>query len=125
MASANGKGLYFYLADSGETHIVELDDKSLTLNIGGTAQLQPPGPATSEWWFKVSRAATEYGGRPRKIGVCFDTTAPGTLEVGPTYDVVVLSPAEFAAATIGSTVTYQGEQATVRRKTQESIYPGI
>lgn len=125
MASANGKGIYFYSADSGELHIVELDDVSLTLNISGTAQIQPSGPATSPFWAKVSRAATEYGLRPRKIGVCFDTTAPGTLEVGQTYDVVVLSPTEFNAATIGSTVTYQGESATVRTKTPESIYPGI
>lgn len=125
MASQNGKGLYFYTANSGEVHLVELDDVSLTLNISGTAQLQPSGPATSPFWAKVSRGATEYGLRPRKIGVCFDTTAPGTLEVGPTYEVVVLAASEFSAATIGSTVTYQGESATVRTKTAESIYPGI
>lgn len=125
MASANGKGIYFYEADSAEKHIVELDDVTLTLNISGTAQIQPAGPATSPFWAKVSRAGTEYGLRPRKIGVCFDTTAPATLEVGPTYQVTVLSPAEFNAATIGATVTYQGESATVRTKTPESIYPGI
>lgn len=125
MASANGKGIYNYVADSGEIHIVELDDKTLTLNISGTAQAQPAGPPTSPFWAKVSRGATEYGLRPRKVGVCFDTTAPGDLEVGPTYDVVVLSPAEFNAASIGGTVTYQGETATVRRKPAESIYPGI
>lgn len=125
MASAAGKGLYFYVADSGETHIVELDDVTLTLNISGTAVQQPSGPATSPFWAKVSRGATEYGLRPRKIGVCFDTTAPGTLEVGRTYDVVVLSPADYASATIGSTVTYQGQTATVRTKPIENIYPGI
>lgn len=125
MASANGKGLYFYLADSGEQHIVELDDKTLTLNISGTAQLQPAGPATSEFWAKVSRGATEYGLKPRTIGVCFTTTAPATLEVGTTYSVVVLDPGEFGAATIGSTVTYQGETAQIRTKSQENIYPGI
>ena len=123
MASANGKALYFYAADSADVHIVELDDVTLTLNISGTAQLQPSGPATSPFWAKVSRGATEYGLRPRKIGVCFTTTAPGTLEVGPTYDVVVLSPTEFNAATIGATVNYQGEDAVVRTKTAESIYP--
>ena len=125
MASQNGKGLYFYAADSGEIHIVELDDVTLTLNISGTAQFQPSGPATSPFWAKVSRGSTEYGLRPRKIGVCFDTTAPGTLEVGATYDVVVLADSEFNSATIGSTVTYQGESAVVRTKTAESIYPGI
>lgn len=125
MASANGKALYFYSADSAETHIVELDDVTLTLNISGTAQVQPSGPATSPFWAKVSRGATEYGLKPRWIGVCFTTTAPATLEVGKTYPVVVLSPTEFAAATIGSTVTYQGESAVVRGKTDESIYPGI
>lgn len=125
MASANGKALYFYAADSGEIHIVELDDKTLTLNISGTAQLQPAGPATSPFWAKVSRGATEYGLKPRMIGVCFTTTAPADLEVGVTYKVTVLSPAEYAAATIGATVTYQGETAIVRTKPSESIYPGI
>lgn len=125
MATAAGKGLYFYAADSGEIHIVELDDVTLTLNISGTDQLQPSGPATSPFWAKVSRASTEYGLRPRKIGVCFDTTAPADLEVGRTYQVTVLADSEFNAATIGSTVTYQGESATVRSKTVENIYPGI
>lgn len=125
MASANGSAIYFYVADSGETHIVRLLDETLTLNISGTAQQQPAGPATSPFWFQVSRGSTEYGGRPRKIGVCFETTAPGNLEVGPTYEVVVLSPTEFNAATIGATVTYQGESAVVVTKKPESIYPGI
>lgn len=125
MASANGKGIYNYVADSGEIHIVELDDRTLTLNISGTAQQQPAGPATSEFWAKVSRGATEYGLRPRKIGVCFTGTAPATLEAGVTYDVVVLSQTEYNAATIGGTVTYQGESAQIRTKTREDIYPGI
>ena len=125
MAGANGKDLYFYEADSGDKHIVELDDVTLTLNIGGTAQTQPAGPATSPFWAKVSKGKTEYGLSPRKIGVCFTGTAPGTLEAGPTYDVVVLSPSEYNSATIGSTVTYQGESAKVRTKTAENIYPGI
>jgi len=125
MASANGKGLYFYEADSGEIHVIELDDRTLTLNISGTAQIQPTGPATSPFWPKVSRGATEYGMKPRKIGVCFDTTAPATLEVGVTYLVTVLSVSEYNAATINGTVTYQGESATVRTKQAENIYPGI
>jgi hypothetical protein len=125
MASANGKSLYFYEADSGETHIVELDDVTLTLNISGTAQLQPAGPATSSFWAKVSRSKSEYGLRPRKIGVCFDGTAPGTLEAGPVYLVTVLAASEYNAATIGSSVTYQGESAIVRTKQPESIFPGI
>lgn len=125
MASANGKDLYFYEADSGEIHVVELDDVTLTLNIGGTAQLQPSGPATSPFWAKVSRGATEYGLRPRKIGVCFTGTAPGTLEPGKTYPVTVLTTAEYNAATIGLNVTYQGQPAVVRNKRDENIYPGI
>ena len=125
MASVNGKGLYFYEADSAETHIVELDDVTLTMNISGTAVIQPAGPATSPFWAKVSRGATEYGLRPRKIGVCFTGAAPGTLESGPTYPVTILSPTDFAAATIGSTVTYQGESAQVRTKSPENTYPGI
>lgn len=125
MASFAGKELYFYSADSGEIHIIELDDVTLTLNIGGTDQLQPSGPATSPFWAKVSRGATEYGLRPRKIGVCFDTTAPDDLELGRTYQVVVLAASEFNSATIGGTVTYQGQSAVVRSKTPENIYPGI
>lgn len=125
MASANGKGLYFYEADSGELHIVELDDKTLTLNIGGTAQPQPSGPATSPFWAKVSKSNGEYGLRPRKLGVCFDTAAPTGLEVGPTYLVTVLATSAFNSATIGSTVNYQGEDATVRTKQPELLTPGI
>ncbi|MEO0739792.1 MAG: hypothetical protein AAFZ35_23625 [Cyanobacteria bacterium J06649_12] len=125
MASVAGKALYFYESDSGEIHIVELDDKTLTLNISGTAQLQPAGPATSPFWAKVSRGATEYGLKPRFLNVCFTTTAPADLELGRTYPVVVLATSEFNAATVNGTVNYQGEDATVRGKIDENIYPGI
>lgn len=125
MASQNGSGVYNYIADSGEIHPIRLSDVSLTLNISGTDQLQPAGPPTSGFWAQVSRGAREYGLKPRMIGVCFDTTAPGTLEVGPTYDVVVLDPSEFANATLTSSVTYQGQAATVVARRDEDIFPGI
>ena len=125
MASSNGSGLYNYVSDSGEIHVVRLSDVTLTLNISGTAQVQPAGPPTSPFWAQVSRGANEYGLRPRMIGVCFETAAPGTLEVGPTYNVVVLDPGEYASATFNSTVTYQGQSARVVNRTNESIYPGI
>lgn len=125
MASVAGKALYFYLADSGETHIVELDDVTLTLNDGTSDQTQPPGPATSQFWAKVSRGATEYGLKPRQVGVCFTTTAPTGLELGRTYNVTVLDPAFFNGITINQGGNYQGNAIVVRSKTSESIYPGI
>jgi hypothetical protein len=125
MASAFGKALYFYEADSAEIHIIELDDVTLTLNDGTSDQTQPSGPATSPFWAKVSRGATEYGLKPRTVGVCFTTTAPGNLEVGRTYLVAVLSPTFFNGLSINGLVSYQGEDAIVRSKTPESIYPGI
>lgn len=125
MAGAGGSGVYNYLADSGETHIVRLRDETLTLNIGGTAQVQPAGPATSPFWAEVNRGSTEYGLRPRAINVCFTTTAPGNLEVGRTYSVVVLTLQEYGTAIIGSDVTYQGETARIVGKRDEDIYPGI
>lgn len=123
MASANGRGLYNYVADSGEIHPVFLNDVTLTLNISGTAQQQPAGPPTSEFFAKVSRGKTEYGLKPRSIGVCFTGTAPADLEAGPTYKVTVLTPGEFANATLTSLVNYQGEEARVVTRTPESIYP--
>lgn len=125
MASANGSGVYNYVADSGEIHPIRLSDVSLTMNISGTDQVQPSGPPTSPFWAKVSRGSNEYGLKPRMIGVCFTGTPPATLEAGPTYPVVILDPTEFANATLTSDVTYQGAAARVVSRSSEDIFPGI
>jgi len=72
----------------------------------------------------MRRTLVKYGLRPRMIGVCFQGTAPAGLSLNTTYDVAVLSPADFAAATITGTVAYQGQTAVVVTKTPESIFPG-
>lgn len=125
MVANGGKPLTFYEADSADIHLGRLDENTVALNIGGTAQPQPAGPATSPFWYKVSRAKNEYGLRPRYISVCFTTTAPNSLELGEVYDVVVLTAATFNALTVKGLVTYQGEEAEIQGKTPESIYPGI
>ena len=126
MAGNNGKSIRFYEADSAEIHAVRLDDKTLTFEaIPGTPQVNPSGPVTSPFWAKVSRASTEYGLKPRSVGICFTGTPPADLEAGPTYDVTVLSKGQFDLLGLRSLVTYQGADAIVVGKTDENIYPGI
>lgn len=126
MAGSNGKVLSFYEGDSAEIHAIRVDEKTLTFEaVRGTPQLIPSGPVTSAFWAKVSRASTEYGLKPRTVGICFETTAPGDLEVGPTYPVVVLQKSQFDLLTLRSEVAYQGENAIVVSKTPENIYPGV
>lgn len=126
MAGSNGKSIRFYEGDSGEIHAVRVDDKTLTFEaVRGTPQVLPTGPVTSPFWAKISRAKTEYGLKTRMVGICFETTAPAGLEVGPTYDVAVLSKGQFDLLSLRSEVAYQGENAIVVGKTDENIYPGI
>lgn len=126
MAGGAGKDIYNYVADSGEVHIVRLDDVTLTLNIDGSLQNQPPDVATSPFWAQVSRGATEYGLRPRKVSICITEDPLDTgLEEGRTYDVPVLDQTAFAQATLNRAVEYQGIAAKVVGKIPENIYPGI
>lgn len=127
MAVGAGKQLRFYGCDiTGETHLIRVDDVTVGLNDGGTENLGVTGPATNNFWAKVSRGATEYGLKPRTANVCI-TGDPGTtgLEQGRTYDVPILDSALYAALTINKEVLYQGVIAKVVGKTPESIYPGI
>lgn len=125
MATTGENAIRRYEADSGEIHLGRLNDTSMTLDTGNGVQVDQGTAATSPFWFQVSRGTSEYGLRPRTLGVCFQGTAPAGLSLNTTYEVAVLSPADFAAATITGTVAFQGQTAVVVTKTPESIYPGI
>lgn len=126
MASNRGSDLYNYVADSGEVHVIRLGDITLTLLLNSTLQNQPTDAPTSPFWAQVSRGATEYGLLPRKVSVCItEPTTNSRLDEGATYDVVVLDPAEYNAATINKVVEYGGFAAKVVGKSGENIYPGI
>lgn len=126
MAGNNGSKLVFYEADSGETHVMRINEVSETLSIAGTPQALVAGPATSPFWAEITRGSTEYGLKPRKVNICFTVDPVDTsLEQGSTYEIVVFSPATFAALTLNLDVEYQGFAAKVVGKSPENIYPGI
>lgn len=123
MAVQGGFKNSFYVADSAETHNIKINETTLELLIGGTAQVEGTGPATSPFWVRNNKNAREYGLDTRSIGVCFTTTAPDGLKVGPTYNVTVLTAAQFNGLAIGDDVSYQGETAEVVSKRSERIFP--
>lgn len=126
MAGGAGKDIYNYAADSGEFHIIRLDDVTLTLNVAGALQNQPPDAPTSPFWAQVSRGATEYGLKPRMVNICITEDPLDTgLEQGETYSIPVLDQTVYAQATLNSAVEYQGIGAKVVGKSPENIYPGI
>lgn len=124
MAVQGGFVNRIYLADSADKHNIKVNEVTLTLGIGGTAQIQPTGPATSPFWVRNNKNAREYGIDARSIGVCFaDGAAPDGLNAGRTYNVTVLDKGSFDGVTIGQTVSYQGADAEVLTKRAERIYP--
>ena len=126
MAVSNGTILTFYEGDSGEIHLGRVGEDTTTFQaVVGSDQPRTVGPATSPFWFESSRGNTEYGLRPRKVAVCFETTAPDGLELGVNYPVVVFNKAVYEGIGIRQVVSYQGQEGIVTRKYPESIYPGI
>lgn len=124
MAVQGGFVNRIYLADSGDKHNIKVNESTLTLNVGGTGQLQPAGPATSIFWVRNNKNAREYGLDTRSIGVCFEELSiPDGLRAGPTYNVTVLDPGIYGSITIGATVNYQGSDAQVVSKRSEKVFP--
>lgn len=116
----------YYEADSGEIHAIKQQPESAVFSIDGTPNTIPAGPATSPFWAKTSRGATEYGLRPRKLRIRFvsGSEPTGYAECGA-LEVVVYTPSAYNTGILGGSGTYLGAPVTILGRVPEDIYPVI
>lgn len=115
-----------YEADSAEKHFLEVQPETVEATIGANTNAAATGPATSPFWFKRSRGANEFGGKPRFVRIKWDVgAAPTGYSQSQSLLIPILTAATFNAVQVGGSVTYLGSAATITRKIVENIYPGI
>lgn len=124
--SAGTTTLVIYEGDSGEKHLLRQQPESAIFSIDGAPNTIPIGPATSPFWAKASRAAREYGLRPRKLRGRWNAGAqPAGYADCSEFEVVVYSKAVYDGATIGAACTYLGSAGTLIGRVAEDIYPAV
>lgn len=124
MAILGGLSTVRYEGDNGDLHNARVGQTTLLLNVGGTAQPQPSGPATTSEWVRANKNQNEWGLEMREIGYCYAAaTAPADRTAGRTYKLNILTTASFNSITIGSTVTVDNVDVTVVSKKRETRTP--
>lgn len=122
--SAGPFALRIYESDSAETHFIKQQGESAMFSIGGSPNTSPAGPPTSPFWAKTSRAAKEYGLRPRKLRFRF---TPGSEPTGygdcGVLEIVIYSKSVYDSADIGGAATYLGAAGKIVGRVSEDIYP--
>lgn len=124
MAILGGLSTVRYEGDNADLHNARVGQTTLLLNVGGTAQPQPTGAATTAEWVRANKNANEWGLEMREVGYCYEAaTVPADRTAGRTYKVNVLTNAIFNSITIGATVTVDGVDVTVVSKKRETRTP--
>lgn len=116
----------FYEALSGDIHVVKVQPETLAASFSGIANDAPAGPATSNFWAKISKGNTEYGLRPRAVRFRWDAgQTPAGYQEGQTQIIHVMQNNVFNGITVNSVATYLGGTGTITGKLPENLYPGI
>lgn len=110
----------FYEADNGEIHPIRVQPETVAANVGA-ANTAPAGPATVGISARVSGGARQLGLTARKVRLAFTATVPAGYAEDSIITIPVLTPAAFAAASVGATGTYLGSAVQVIGRTPESV----
>ena len=100
---------------------IRVQPETLGLSIGGTANAASAAAIDFPLRVQVSAGNTEYGVKPRKVTLRFTDQAdlPDGYK-GSDLVVPVMTPAAFAAYTVGATGTYLSKAVQVVAKKAES-----
>lgn len=113
--------LYELSADNGGGIApVRVQPETLSATINGAANDAPAGPATLPVSAKVSGGNREIGINCRTVNLEF-TGAPPTDYSGDNVTIPVMTPATFAAWTVGQTGTYLGVDVRVAGRSPERV----
>lgn len=113
-----------YESDLGTVHLIKVQEETLTMTVGGTANAAPTDAIDSVFAAETSRGAKAYGLRPRKINVSFTTEPPTGYRPYTSLQLPILTTDLFEAISDDDVVVYAGGTGKVSSKVAENIRPG-
>lgn len=113
-----------YESDGGTIHFIKVQEETLTMTVGGTANDAPTGAIDSQFAAETSRGAKAYGLRPRKINVSFTDEPPTGYRPYTSLQLPILTTDLFESISDNDVVVYAGGTGEVSSKVAENIRPG-
>lgn len=98
---------------------VRVQPETIAATIASVANAAPAGAVTMPGRLRLSAGRKTVGVRPRKVSLTFTGTPPAGYKPGAVERIVALTPAFFAACTIGATGTYLGAPCQVVGRSPE------
>jgi hypothetical protein len=118
--SAGSFDISRYETDAGPIHPCRVQPETIALDIDGTANDAPAGAVDGQGSANMGGSRRRNGINARYVLLRFTGAAPAGYS-GDDVRVPVLTPAAFAAYTLGATGTYLGEAVEVRGRTSEEV----
>lgn len=98
---------------------VRVQPETVSATVGPIANAAATAAVTVPGFLKVSAGRKTKQLRPRKVTATLAGTAPTGYKPGTTCRIIALTPAFFAACTIGATLTYLGTTWTISGRSAE------
>lgn len=112
--------LAIYETDDGSFCNVRVQPETLAATVGGGTNAEGAGPVDQLASAIARKGRREIGVGCRQVAVSF-AGAPPTGYTSDQIYIPIMTPARYAAATIGSAVTYLGAAGIVTGKISEDI----
>jgi len=96
-----------------------IQPETAACTIATVANAAPAGAVTMPGRIRLSSGRKTVGVRPRKVSLQWTATPPLGYKAGAVVKIVALTPAFFAACTIGATGTYAGVAVQVVGRSPE------
>lgn len=109
-----------YEADSGTIYRIRVQPETLSASIGG-ANTAPAGAIDGEGSARVGGGNRRFGVKARSVTLAWSETPPAGYAEGEYLRVPILTPARYAAITLGQSGTYLGVGVTVVGKNPERV----
>jgi hypothetical protein len=111
----------FYESDGNVVYRARVQPETLALDIGGSTNDAPAGPATGEGSAKMNGGTRELGINARSVTLAWTATPPTGYDANAVVRVPVMTPAFFQAISLGDTGTYLGAAIEVVSLKSEAI----
>lgn len=98
---------------------VRVQPETVAAAVGPVANVAATAAVTVPGFLRLSAGRKTKQIRPRKVTATLAGTAPTGYKAGTTCRIVALTPAFFAACTIGATLNYLGTTWTISGRSAE------
>lgn len=98
---------------------VRIQPETISAAVGTVTNASATAAPTVPGFLRISAGRKTKQLRPRKVTATLAGTAPAGYKAGTTCRIIALTPAFFAACTIGATLTYLGTTWTISGRSAE------